>query len=209
MYTIDKQFSFCYGHRVYVQKLNQDFCGEDNKPKCRHLHGHEGLVHIFLESEWLNEQSMVTDFKHLGWLKSFIDNTLDHKFVIDFNDPMFQELVINVHGKSVSDYIDLEGYLVKHTVPVFVPGTNFAVGRTVALAETPGTPQYETLQGYFIVDFVPTSENLSAWMWALVQAKMAKIEVKVSRVDWFETPKSRASFVPSEAAYLSLSAKID
>jgi 6-pyruvoyltetrahydropterin/6-carboxytetrahydropterin synthase len=53
-WVIDKQFSFCYGHRVWSQKLVAEYCETgDTACKCRHLHGHEGLVHVFLEGDTL------------------------------------------------------------------------------------------------------------------------------------------------------------
>ena len=86
VWKIDKQFSFCYGHRVWSQKLHGEYCESgDTSCKCRHIHGHEGLVHLFLEAGEL-ERGMVTDFKHLGWLKNFLDDNLDHKFIIDLNE---------------------------------------------------------------------------------------------------------------------------
>jgi 6-pyruvoyltetrahydropterin/6-carboxytetrahydropterin synthase len=198
MWSIDKQFSFCYGHRVYVQKLNQEYCGEDNKAKCRHLHGHEGLVHVFLEGGKLNDQSMVTDFKHLGWLKSFIDDTIDHKFIIDYNDPMFKQLVVDVfqraHGAEY-DNMNTLSFMGTMTESVCVPGTNFKVGSKIKLdGIDPNSSEYETLEGYLIVNFVPTSERLSQWMYYIVDSKMSKLGVSVSQIDWFETPKSRATF---------------
>jgi 6-pyruvoyltetrahydropterin/6-carboxytetrahydropterin synthase len=57
------------------------------------------------------------------------------------------------------------------------------------------TPEYEYYEGFMIVDFVPTSENLSAWMADLVEAKMTALNVTVDRIDWWETPKSRSTFI--------------
>jgi 6-pyruvoyltetrahydropterin/6-carboxytetrahydropterin synthase len=47
-------------------------------------------------------------------------------------------------------------------------------------------------EGYIIVDFVPTSENLSKWLLEIVQEKMSKINIQVSHIEYFETPKSRS-----------------
>ncbi len=47
-------------------------------------------------------------------------------------------------------------------------------------------------EGYIIVDFVPTSENISTWLMGIVAKKMSKIDVEVSRIEFFETPKSRS-----------------
>mgnify|MGYP000271240376 CR=1 FL=1 len=52
----------------------------------------------------------------------------------------------------------------------------------------------ELYESYIIVDFVPTSENLSAWFLKIVQEKMNKLNVKVSHIEFLETPKSKSTF---------------
>jgi 6-pyruvoyltetrahydropterin/6-carboxytetrahydropterin synthase len=99
--TIDKSFSFCYGHRVHNQSLNTKFTeNNDGCLACRHLHGHEGLIKVFLEEDYspeageisnIEKTGMVTDFKHLGWFKNFLDDVLDHKMILDINDPLNSE----------------------------------------------------------------------------------------------------------------------
>lgn len=189
-WVIDKQFSFCYGHRVWTQKLEAEYCESgDTSCKCRHLHGHEGLVHVFLEGDTL-ERGMVTDFKHLGWLKNFLDKVIDHKFIIDKNDPMFGQLVDAV-------YKDLSGKTTPQFKEVYVPGTTWSAGRELDLsgvAQLASTPDYEVLEGYFIVDFTPTSENLCKWLYDVAQVKMNGLGIKVAQIDWYETPKSRSSY---------------
>lgn len=189
-WVIDKQFSFCYGHRVWTQKLNHEFCETgDTACKCRHLHGHEGLVHVFLEGDTL-ERGMVTDFKHLGWLKNFLDRVIDHRFIIDKNDPMFFMLVESL-------YKDLSGKTKMPMKDIVVPGTDVVVAQEIDLihcAKSHDTPEYETLEGYVVVDFTPTSENLCKWLYDVAQAKMSKLGIKVAQIDWYETPKSRSSY---------------
>ena len=230
-WTIDKQFSFCYGHRVWSQKLIGDYCESgDACCKCRHLHGHEGLVHVFLEGEEL-ERGMVTDFKHLGWLKNFLDDNLDHKFIIDRNDPWFSKIINgelvyrkmavkdpdgrNGDMKAIDvEYLNVEAsrpaqdnVTLNHRVdlapsrqdplleliPSYVPGTEHLAGYNLDVSSLEG-PEQEFYEGFFIVDFLPTSENLSKWVFDVVDAKMSLIDVKTSQVDWFETPKSRSSY---------------
>ena len=189
-WTIDKQFSFCYGHRVWTQELINEYCESgDTSCKCRHLHGHEGLVHVFLESNCL-ERGMVTDFKHLGWLKNFLDTYVDHRFVIDHNDPMFKTMVSDLYNNIGSQ----DNVIFQNVV---VPGTDHVAGQVVDLTNISSyanTPTYEVVEGYFVVNFVPTSENLSKWLFDCVDAKMKKIGVNTVRIDWFETPKSRSSY---------------
>lgn len=164
MYEISKAFEFCYGHRVWSQILDEDYAGT-NKPKCRHLHGHEGKVVIHLEALELKD-GMITDFNHLNWLKQFIDDNIDHKFIIDRNDPLF--LLMTEGFNETADVPDLRD-------------------------DTLGAIQ-EYIESFYIVDFVPTSENLAKWMFDLVQEKMTPLGVRVSKVEWWETPKSRSVY---------------
>lgn len=193
MWKISKQFNFAYGHRVWVQKLEKEFALE-RKCVCRHLHGHEAEVHVHLQGEELDAQGMVTDFLHLSWLKKFFDDTVDHKFIIDHSDPLFVKIV----GGTVS------------LIPVFVPDTDYIVGHVPDLTELKGIfaeddPHLEYMESFFIVDFIPTSENLSKWVYELATVKMRKLGVYVSEVEWWETPKSCSryseppKFMPSKS----------
>lgn len=177
MWIIDKTFEFCYGHRVWTQKLNGEYAA-DLKCACRHLHGHEGKMQVYLTGKGLDATGMVTDFRHLEWLKKWINENIDHQFILDRNDPLYDQLI----GK-------------KSLVPVMVPGTDFVAGHKIGLEGMPAdTADYEYFEGFFIVDFVPTSERLSAWMAEVVEAKMKKLGVTVHHIDWWETPKSRSVF---------------
>jgi len=50
---------------------------------------------------------------------------------------------------------------------------------------------FEKYEGMVFVDFVPTSENLAGWLLQVTQNKMKGIpNVKVSAVEYWETPKS-------------------
>ncbi|MCG3687379.1 6-carboxytetrahydropterin synthase [Aliarcobacter butzleri] len=170
-WEISKEFDFCYGHRVWSQTLNIDF-SLDACLKCRHLHGHQGKVIVYLESNELNN-SMVTDFKHLNWFKAFLDDVLDHKFILDINDPLFSTLVPNIKKEDLIKFE--EGYF-------SINLTNFK------------NEELELYESYIVVDFVPTSENLSAWFLKIVQEKMNGLNIKVSKIEFLETPKSKSTF---------------
>lgn len=170
-WKISKSFDFCYGHRVWSQELNPDY-SLDPCLKCRHLHGHQGQVIIYLEAQKL-ENGMVTDFKHLNWFKAFLDDVLDHKFIIDINDPLYETLIPNVDKSSLIEFD--EGYKI--------------IDSTIFKDDTLLLELYES---YVIVDFVPTSENLSAWFLKIAQEKMNKIGIKVASVEFAETPKSKS-----------------
>ena len=170
-----------YGHRVWTQKLNGEYAA-DLKCACRHLHGHEGKLQVYLtnaeDSSKLDVTGMVTDFRHTEWLKKWINTYIDHQFVIDRNDPLYDKIVGD-----------------RQLIPVYVPETNHIAGYHIYLGDLePNTPEYEYFEGFMIVDFVPTSENLSSWMAKLVDVKMAGLGVKVHHIDWWETPKSRSVY---------------
>ena len=143
-WKISKEFDFCYGHRVWSQTLDKEF-SLDECLKCRHLHGHQGKILVYLEAEALNN-GMVTDFKHLNWFKQFIDDILDHKFILDINDPLYSTLLPLVEKNELVKFE--EGYSI-------VDLTKFA-NEEIHIKEL-----YEA---YIIVDLVPTSEHLSAWL---------------------------------------------
>lgn len=74
MYTISKEFSFSASH-----KLNHL---PSNHP-CHNLHGHNYIVIVILQSEKLDENFFVRDYRELSILKKFIDDNWDHKHLND------------------------------------------------------------------------------------------------------------------------------
>lgn len=184
-HIIDKQFDFCYGHRVWNQELKEGFA-IDTCLACRHLHGHQGEIHIFLDdsgNEGELKNGMVTDFKHLGWFKKWLDDTLDHKFIMDINDPLLEHEVplLWENGKWHEDRLKYD----REYDYWIIYGKEY-ISKPSALKE-----KYE---GMIFVDFVPTSENLCKWIFKIVERKMAEISVSVHSVTLNETPKSRAAY---------------
>lgn len=180
-YEIGKDFDFCYGHRVWNQQLNDASYSVDTALVCRHLHGHQGKVIVSLEAEELI-RGMVTDFKNLNWFKKLLDDNLDHKFIIDSHDPLINTII--------PGYASLEG------IPnafVSIEGLPEAKIINPELVKLHG-PIAELTEGFVIVNFVPTSENLSKWLYDIVKLKMVKIGIRVSKVEFQETPKSRSVY---------------
>ncbi len=173
-WQISKQFDFCYGHRVWSQELNKEYA-LDECMMCRHLHGHQGKVLVHLESDTLIN-GMVTDFKHLNWFKKFLDDVVDHKFIIDINDPLFSTLLPH--------YADKKNF---HEMK-----ENYSIPDLTVVKDKVSYIQ-EMYEGYIIVDFIPTSENLSYWLLKIVDEKMSKIGIRVSHIEYFETPKSKST----------------
>lgn len=179
-FQIDKQFDFCYGHRVHNQTLDPVL--SDGLCKCRHLHGHNGMLKIGLEADSL-ERGMVTDFKNLECIKRLVDDVLDHKFIIDITDPLFGELT---NGASNGDIL-WDANDIGIINPVFVDKVCDQLDGALKQATT------EKLEGFVVVKFVPTSENLCNMFGRVAQKELDRIlgsRIKVSYVDFWETPKS-------------------
>ena len=97
-WVIDKEFHFEMGHRVWAQKLDRPDLSIETECACKHLHGHSYSIKVFLGADTLDQSAMVTDFKNLNFMKEFVDGVLDHKFMIDINDPNF-EIITSVSTK--------------------------------------------------------------------------------------------------------------
>jgi len=187
MWEIAKRIDFCYGHRVWSQVLDREYSVND-ACACRHLHGHQGHLHIHLKGESL-EGGMVTDFKHTNWLKKFVDQYLDHRMIIDINDPSF-DFITNVDKKHLEEvYAHTSNKVIKTKEPVLKV---FRLDNKNIKNYT--YPQLEVIDGFTVVDFIPTSENLAKWIYEFSSEIMSHINVEVSKVTLFETPKSQATF---------------
>ncbi len=78
LHKVVKTIDFCYGHRLL-----------DYEGKCRHLHGHNGLLEVAIESDSLDHRGMVMDFNDLrGVVKDWVDRNLDHKMLLHKDDPV-------------------------------------------------------------------------------------------------------------------------
>ncbi len=78
MFEVTQQIEFCYGHRL----LN--YSG-----KCRHLHGHNGRAVIVLRGEELDNRGMLVDFSDIKKsVRTWIDNELDHRMILNESDPV-------------------------------------------------------------------------------------------------------------------------
>ena len=83
MFTVARDFSFSYGHRLYRYE-----------GKCRRLHGHNAEVRVEIAVEELNEQGMALDFTQLKeTVGKWIDDELDHRVFLDKDDPLAKALL--------------------------------------------------------------------------------------------------------------------
>lgn len=167
MHTISKSFEFDFGHRVWTQDVDPVFgCGRKNK--CRHLHGHRATIKVSLQGE-VTASGMVTDFSHLAWFKEQIDEDLDHKMILDINDPL-----LNSHFNTNIGICSFSGQY-------YVPKEKYGLDEIEA--------------GIVLVPFVPTAENLSKMFFQIVHERMNVFETfVVTAVEFYETPKSVAIY---------------
>lgn len=85
MFIITKEVYFCYGHRLM-----------NHAGKCRNLHGHSVKAAISIASEQLNDHAMVCDFSEIKQcVESYIDEYLDHNFLLHKDDPIMPVLRAN------------------------------------------------------------------------------------------------------------------
>lgn len=185
MYIIHKEFDFCYGHRVHNQLLNSEL-SLDSCLVCRHLHGHQGKISVHLQADKLVD-GMVTDFKHLNWFKKWIDDVLDHKMILDINDPAlktFFPLLDFLDFPSSADAVD--NLLQYYEDGYFTIWPN--------LYKQLSTHEIEIYEGLILVPFVPTSENLSKWLFEIVDKKIGHL-CKVAHVEFKETPKTSSTYL--------------
>ena len=77
-YKVTRVIDFCYGHRL------MNYEGE-----CRHLHGHNGRIEVDIEADETDYRGMVVDFADIrDVVKTWIDDNLDHRMILNREDPL-------------------------------------------------------------------------------------------------------------------------
>ncbi|MBI5241844.1 MAG: 6-carboxytetrahydropterin synthase [Elusimicrobia bacterium] len=100
-HSVTKVIHFCYGHRLL-----------GHRGKCRHLHGHNGILEVTLRRGRLDRLGMVMDFERIkaavaDWVKA----TLDHKMLLNVRDPLARALrdlgepVVTLPGNPTAENI--------------------------------------------------------------------------------------------------------
>ena len=197
-WTIDKQFDFCFGHRVWSQDLNTKY-SLDGCLACRHLHGHQGKVKLFLAANEL-QKGMVTDFKHTNIFKKWLDDIMDHKFIIDINDPLFENLAGDILLTTDNNLPWYENLMVDYNSeydyarPDLDHITNILSKLNISDAQKQAL--FEKYEGLVIVNFVPTSENLCKWWFEVANKMLKELGIDVVAVEYWETPKSHCRYQP-------------
>jgi 6-pyruvoyltetrahydropterin/6-carboxytetrahydropterin synthase len=74
MFTISKRFEFSASHQL---------TGLPEDHPCARVHGHNYTVEVVLQSDTLDDTGFVVDFGELKPLKTYLDDTLDHRHLND------------------------------------------------------------------------------------------------------------------------------
>lgn len=119
MFSVARNFSFSYGHRLYQYE-----------GKCRRLHGHNADVRVEIlgDGDALDERGMVLDFvRFKAIVGRWIDEELDHRVLLAKDDPLFEilraagEPVVAFDGnptaerlaKAIFDFVASQGFRVE------------------------------------------------------------------------------------------------
>ncbi|MCJ8141164.1 6-pyruvoyl trahydropterin synthase family protein [Falsirhodobacter halotolerans] len=81
MYRITKEFAFSASHQLI---------GLPVEHQCARLHGHNYVVVVELAAPTLNAHGFVRDYGELAPLKTWIDDTFDHRHL---NDVLVDDMV--------------------------------------------------------------------------------------------------------------------
>ena len=184
-WTISKEFHWEMGHRVWSQKLEHANLSISTDCACKHLHGHSYVLKVFLSANELDQSAMVTDFKNLNFMKSFIDDNLDHKFMIDIDDPNI-EIITGVSHDVIRSRVSHE--------------ENFLNLGKIWSAGSISSDELNNLEfiqlhrdSFVLVNFVPTSENICRYLKNYAQERIGSVAT-VTATELWETKKSHCRY---------------
>lgn len=173
MFIISKEIEGDFGHRVWTQNLDEKFACTTSC-KCKALHGHRfKIVPELYNEDGLQADGMVTDFSHLAAFKKWVDEVMDHKLLMDVNDPVFSKMfpkaIFEVGEFKYKSYLQMKHFLTSLT-----------------------KEEKEIYEGLTIINFVPTAENLCKWLAVNILPTFLPKGIRVKALTFYETPKSFA-----------------
>ena len=89
-FQVTKVIEFAYGHRLL-----------EYEGKCRHLHGHNGMLEVDIDAETLDSLGMVIDFADLKRIVDQVLGRFDHAVINDL--PPFTER--NTTAELLAEYV--------------------------------------------------------------------------------------------------------
>lgn len=165
-FTVTKEVEWDMGHRV-----------PNHKSKCRNPHGHRYRLLVEVEGPLVDNpdnssEGMVIDFGDLkDVMKTQIHDLFDHGTLVYVGD------------KEVLDIYKIDSVSALDRIEGVDPG-NWVVKLD------------NTLHNWnlSVSSFVPTAENLAAFIFGRMSNLLNKGEVRVKRVHLYETPTSMATY---------------
>tara|TARA_X000001036_G_scaffold152292_1_gene144654 strand:+ start:105 stop:551 length:447 start_codon:yes stop_codon:yes gene_type:complete len=94
-----------YGHNI---GLSACFRQPNAHSHCKFLHGYSLQFKFTFSCDELDERNWVVDFGGLKPLKAWLENTFDHKVVLDKTDPHMEEFV-NLQSNGLAELTLLDG----------------------------------------------------------------------------------------------------
>ena len=170
---VTKEFPFEMAHALW----NYD-------GPCRNVHGHSYRLFVTLSGVPLEEEGnpkngMVIDFNELKVIKEFLDGFVDHRFLIDIEDPLLKSWM-EKYGLKMED--------------LKVNDAGFVFNQSCLQDQC----EIEFFDSFVILPFVPTSENLALWLFSVVEGLVHKVNkelgkrVKMVKLRWWESDSSFA-----------------
>ena len=195
MFTIEKTFTGDIAHRIHNQYLDSEFTEGNSKIlKCRRLHGHTYELKVKLGAEDLKDD-MVLDYNEIGFMKTLIDDILDHRTLISDLDPLLEKVLFKVWDDYAKDKSGLQ-VLERSKWSTYKYNVS-----TFDLSNVEDQDIKEFLSAFVVINFTSSSENIAKWIFDVVQEKVNEYNkrndtsVKVVSVSYKETPKSEAIFL--------------
>jgi 6-pyruvoyltetrahydropterin/6-carboxytetrahydropterin synthase len=199
MFKIQKHFKFDMGHRIPTQKLDEKLA-LTTENKCKRLHGHEYFVDVSLSGQRLRIDGMLLDFNHLNFFKQMINSTLDHKFMIWIDDPVFEKLIRSFDLDKIENISLLS---IINGVTSSIDKNNIISNiKDVIVGEIDSykmtiTTTDEDLREYYnsfvVSSFIPTAEGLSRFFYNYLMLNLKNLAT-VDLVTVHETSTSMASY---------------
>ena len=95
-----------YGHNIGLSAVFRQPHADHSH--CRFLHGYSLAFKFTFGASDLDHRNWVQDFGGLKPLKQWLEDTFDHKTVINKNDPMKDELLL-LETKGLAQIVQLDG----------------------------------------------------------------------------------------------------
>jgi 6-pyruvoyltetrahydropterin/6-carboxytetrahydropterin synthase len=99
-----------YSTKTYGHNIGLSACFRQPKAHshCRFLHGYSLQFKFTFEAKYLDERNWVVDFGGLKPLKAWLEDTFDHKVVLDRDDPEMATFEL-LQEKGLAELTILDG----------------------------------------------------------------------------------------------------